>query len=149
MTPNNQKIEAIVIGASAGGIEALGKILPALSESFNLPIIIVLHLPQNQPSMLTEILSYRVKINVKEAEDNEIIKGGTIYFARPGKHLAIDENKKLALTDGSPVLHSRPSIDVLFKSAAKAYTTNVVGILLTGASDDGAMGLKKSMSLAE
>lgn len=137
------KIEAVVIGASAGGIDALEKILPALPESFPSPIIVVLHLPQNQPSHLAEIFEHKVKLKVKEAIEKENIKGGTIYFAPPGRHLVIENNKTFDLTTEEPVLFSRPSIDVLFKSAAEAYRENVVGILLTGASEDGAMGLKK------
>lgn len=138
-----EKIEAIVIGTSAGGIEALGKILSALPSSYHLPIIIVLHLPAGQPSFLSDIFKHKVKLKVKEAKEKESIKAGTIYFASPDHHLLINKNKEFARNLEGPVYFSRPSIDVLFKSAAEAYGASLVGVLLTGANEDGSMGLKK------
>ncbi|MDD4972714.1 MAG: chemotaxis protein CheB [Bacteriovorax sp.] len=142
MIPFTQKIEAVVIGTSAGGIEALEKILSVLSESYPLPIIIVLHLPAGKPSLLPEVFKHKVKLKVKEAAEKESIKPGIIYFAPPGHHLIIEKNKTFSLTLDEPILFSRPSIDVLFKSAAQTFGESLLGILLTGASEDGAMGLK-------
>lgn len=143
MIPNAKKIEAVVIGASAGGIEALKKILPALPKTYPLPIIIVLHIPAGEPSLLPEVFRDKIKLKVKEANDKETIEPGTIYFAPSSYHLLIEENKTFSLSIKEPVLFSRPSIDILFQSAAKAYGESLVGILLTGANKDGAMGLKK------
>lgn len=143
MIPFTKKIEAVVIGASAGGIEALKKILPALPESFPIPIIIVLHIPAEEPSLLAEVFKHKLKLQVKEANDKESIQAGTVYFAQSGHHLFIEENKTFSLNKEKPVHFSRPSIDVLFKSAADSYGESLVGILLTGANEDGAQGLKK------
>lgn len=143
MIPNPKKIEAVVIGASAGGIEALKQILPTLPETYNIPIIIVLHIPAGEPSLLPEVFEHKVKLPVKEATDKEIIKPGTIYFAPSSYHLLIEKNKTFSLSIKEPVLFSRPSIDVLFESASQAYSETLVGILLTGANKDGAEGLKK------
>lgn len=143
MTLFTKKIEAIVIGASAGGIKALKKILTPLPESYPLPIIIVLHIPPGEISLLPEIFSYKLKLKVKEAEEKDSINAGTVYFAPPGRHLLIKENKIFSLSIEDRVHFSRPSIDVLFKSAADSYGESLVGILLTGANQDGALGLKK------
>lgn len=141
MFTNN--IEAVVIGASAGGIEALDILLSALPETFSLPIIIVLHIPGGMPSLLTNIFESKVKLKVKEAVEKEYIEGGTIYFSPPGYHLLIEKDKTFSLSNEEPVRYSRPSIDILFESAADAYGDKLAGILLTGANEDGALGLKK------
>jgi two-component system chemotaxis response regulator CheB len=145
MTSNLKKEnwQAVVIGASSGGIKALGKILPALPASYSIPIIIVIHLPDDKPSLLTGVFRNKVKLKVKEADEKEEIVGGTIYFAPPGYHLLVEKNKTFSLSNEKAVLFSRPSIDVLFESAADTYGQGLVGILLTGANEDGALGLKK------
>ena len=136
-------MKAVVIGASAGGIEALLEILKGLPASYSLPIIIVLHIPNGQTTLLAEIFTQKVKLKVKMAEKNESLKHSTIYFAPPNHHLVIEKNKTLFLTTEEQVNYSRPSIDVLFESASVAYGSDVVGILLTGANKDGSLGLKK------
>lgn len=139
----NEHLQAVVIGASSGGIKALGKILPTLPASYSIPIIIVIHLPEDKPSLLTEVFRNKVKLRVKEADEKEQIVGGTIYFAPPGYHLLVEKDKTFSLSNEGTVLFSRPSIDVLFESAADTYGQGLVGILLTGANEDGALGLKK------
>lgn len=134
--------EAVVIGASAGALEALSTILPMLAEEFNLPIMIVVHVPPDRQSVLSELFVAKCQLAVKEAEDKEPIAGGTIYFAPPDYHLLVEKDKCLALSSDEPVLYSRPSIDVLFESAADAYGSGLVGIVLTGANQDGAKGLQ-------
>ena len=129
----------VVIGASAGGVEALGEILPRLAG--DLSIVAVVHLPPDKPSLLTSIFSPRCSLQVKEAEDKEPISSGTIYFAPPDYHVLIEENLHLALSLDEPVHHSRPSIDVLFHSAVDALGVNAKAVLLTGANRDGAAGL--------
>lgn len=134
---------AVVIGASAGALEALSVILPALPASFALPVFVVVHLPNNHKSILAEIFRAKCQVPVHEAEDKEIVTGGRIYFAPPDYHLLVETNYCLALSSDEPVRYSRPSIDVLFESAADAYGPALIAIVLTGANSDGAGGLKK------
>lgn len=134
--------EAIVIGASAGAVEALSRVLPPLAERYALPIMIVVHLPNDKRSVLVELFQAKCRMRVQEAEDKEPIEAGTIYFAPPDYHLLVEQDKTLSLSSDDPVLYSRPSIDVLFESAADAYGPGLLGIILTGANQDGANGLK-------
>jgi two-component system, chemotaxis family, protein-glutamate methylesterase/glutaminase len=134
--------EAIVIGASAGALEALSSLLPGLPADYRLPILVVVHLPPDKTSLLAELLRARCAIRVREAEDKEPIEPGVAYFAPPDYHLLVEQNKRLSLSDDEPVLFSRPSIDVLFESAADAYGGGLIGVVLTGANSDGANGLK-------
>jgi two-component system chemotaxis response regulator CheB len=132
---------AVVIGASAGAWDALSVILPALPQTFSLPVMIVVHLPPDRKSLLAELFAEKCSMDVAEAEDKEPILGGVIYFAPPDYHLLIEPNNTLSLSSDEPVLFSRPSIDVLFESAADAYGPALTAIVLTGASEDGARGL--------
>jgi two-component system chemotaxis response regulator CheB len=134
--------EAVVIGASAGALEALSSLLPGLPADYRLPILVVVHLPPDKTSLLAELLRVRCAIRVREAEDKEPIEPGVVYFAPPDYHLLVEEDKRLSLSDDEPVLFSRPSIDVLFESAADAYGGGLIGVVLTGANSDGANGLK-------
>jgi two-component system, chemotaxis family, protein-glutamate methylesterase/glutaminase len=135
------RIDAVVIGASAGGVEALTVLLPALSARLRPPVFIVLHLPRNRPSLLAEIFAKKCAVPVREAEDKEMVAAGTVYFAPNDYHLLVDQGPQLALSADDPVHHSRPSVDVLFESAADIYHDRLLGIILTGANDDGASGL--------
>jgi two-component system, chemotaxis family, protein-glutamate methylesterase/glutaminase len=135
------RIDAIVIGASAGGVEALSILLPALPAGLRTPLIIVLHLPRERPSLLAEIFARKCALKVKEAEDKMRVEPGTVYFAPPDYHLLLDEGPQLALSIDELVHFSRPSIDVLFESAADIYAERLMGIILTGANDDGTAGL--------
>jgi two-component system chemotaxis response regulator CheB len=135
------RVDAIVMGASAGGVDALMTLLPALSESFAVPIFIVLHLPRARPSLLADIFARKCRLTVCEAQDKEFVRPGTVYFAPPDYHLLIDEGPQLSLSTDELVHHSRPSIDVLFESAIDIYGARLLGIVLTGANDDGAEGL--------
>jgi two-component system chemotaxis response regulator CheB len=134
-------IEAIVIGASAGGVEALLSILGPLREGFALPIIVVLHLPDERRSQLADVFSRRVALPVLEACDKTPVEAGTLYFAAPGYHLSVEQDRSFSLSLEPRVHHSRPAIDYLFESAADAYGANLAAILLTGANRDGARGL--------
>jgi two-component system, chemotaxis family, protein-glutamate methylesterase/glutaminase len=135
------RIDAVVIGASAGGIEALTVLLPALSAALRPPVFIVLHLPRDRPSVLAEIFARKCAVPVREAQDKESVANGTVYFAPNNYHLLLDQGPQLALSADDPVHHSRPSIDVLFESAAEIYKERLLGIILTGANEDGASGL--------
>jgi len=134
--------QAVVIGASAGALEALSAILPALPADFRLPVMIVVHVPPDKPSVLATLFQAKSRIVVREAEDKEPIGGGTAYFAPPDYHLLVEADRHLALSCDETVLFSRPSIDVLFESAADAYGPGLVGVVLSGANHDGAAGLR-------
>jgi two-component system chemotaxis response regulator CheB len=134
--------EAIVIGASAGAFDALSVILPSLPPDFGLPVFIVVHVPPDKPSILAELFQAKCRVKVRQAEDKEPIDGGTAYFAPPDYHLLVETDRSLSLSNDEPVLWSRPSIDVLFESAADAYGPGLTAIVLTGANQDGAKGLK-------
>jgi two-component system, chemotaxis family, protein-glutamate methylesterase/glutaminase len=133
--------EAIVIGASAGGVQALSEVLPALPAGSRTAVFVVLHLPRDRPSLLVEVFSRKCALAVREAQDKEPVVPGTVYFAPANYHLLIDEGPQLALSADELVHHSRPSIDVLFESAAEVYRERLLGVILTGASEDGAAGL--------
>lgn len=139
--PADRPIDAIVIGTSAGGVEALSVLLPALPANLRVPVLIVLHLPRDRPSRLVEIFAPKCALSVQEAEDKAPAAPGTVYFAPPDYHLLLDPGPCLALSADEPVNFSRPSIDVLFESAADVYGKGVAAIILTGASQDGALGL--------
>jgi two-component system, chemotaxis family, protein-glutamate methylesterase/glutaminase len=134
--------EAVVIGASAGALEALSVILPALPAGFRLPLIVVVHVPPDKRSMLAELFQAKCRISVREAEDKEPITPGTVYFAPSDYHLLVETEKSLSLSSDEPVLFSRPSIDVLFESAADAYGSALIAVILTGANQDGAKGMR-------
>lgn len=142
-TATERRIEAVVIGASAGGVTALLTLLTGLPETFRLPIVAVLHLPDDRDSLLVEIFQHRLPIAVREAADKESIAPATLYFAAPGYHLSVEMDRTFSLSCEAPVNYSRPSIDVLMESAADAYGASLAGILLTGANFDGAAGLAK------
>jgi two-component system chemotaxis response regulator CheB len=134
-------IDAVVIGTSTGGIETLLQLLPALERPSRAAYVVVIHLPRQRPSLLTEVFAPRCALPVVEAEDKAPVEAGTVYFAPPDYHLLLDQGPSLALSVDDPVLFSRPSIDVLFQSAADLYAERALGIVLTGASEDGARGL--------
>jgi two-component system, chemotaxis family, protein-glutamate methylesterase/glutaminase len=136
------RTEAVVIGASAGGVQALCEVLPALPAGLKAAVFAVLHLPRDRPSLLVEVFSRKCALSVCEAEDKEPVAPGTVYFAPANYHLLIDPGPQLALSADELVHHSRPSIDVLFESAAEVYRDRLLGIILTGASEDGAAGLE-------
>jgi two-component system, chemotaxis family, protein-glutamate methylesterase/glutaminase len=134
--------EAVVIGASAGALDALSTILPALPAAYALPVMVVVHLPPDKHSILVDLLQTKCAIRIREAGDKEPILAGNVYLAPPDYHLLVETGRTLALSSGEPVLYSRPSIDVLFETAADAYGAGLIGIVLTGANKDGAKGLK-------
>jgi two-component system chemotaxis response regulator CheB len=135
------KREAVVIGGSAGSIQALLHLLPALGPNPRLPIVIVVHLPPRRASLLPELFSDRCSLLVREPCDKEPVLPG-IWFAPPDYHLLIEKGRTFSLSLDDPHLHSRPSIDALFESAADSYGSSLVGIVLTGASRDGARGAR-------
>jgi two-component system, chemotaxis family, protein-glutamate methylesterase/glutaminase len=134
--------EAAVLGVSAGGMHALKTILSALPATFSLAIAIVQHTSAQSDGFLAEHLNRCSMIRVKEAEDKEILSRGTAYLAPAGYHLLIEPDKSFSLSVDDKVNFSRPSIDLLFESAAEAFGEALIGVVLTGANADGALGLK-------
>jgi two-component system chemotaxis response regulator CheB len=136
------RVDAVVIGGSAGGIEALGQILPALPATLPVPVAVVVHLPQERPSLLVNVFAPKCRCDVREAQDKEPFCAGTVYFAPPGYHLLIEDGRHLALSADPAVTFSRPSIDVLFESAADVFQRRLAAVILSGANDDGAEGVR-------
>ena len=132
---------AIVIGASAGGVTVLRDLLPRLPATLDATVLVVMHVPPDRPSLLGEIFRRLCAVRVVEAEDKAPAEPGTIVFAPPDYHLMVDAGPSLALSVDEPVQWSRPAIDVLFETAADVYGPALTGIVLTGASHDGAAGL--------
>lgn len=135
--------EAVVIGVSAGGMEALATIIPGLCASFSLPVVVAQHVAEGSGSYLAEYLDERSLLTVREAEEKEALCPGTVYLAPPGYHLLIERDRSFSLSADPRVNFSCPSIDVLFESAADAYGPSLIGIVLTGANSDGSHGLAK------
>ena len=133
---------AVVIGGSAGALEVLRAIVRELPSSLASAVVIVIHLPSHS-SGLAELLGADTTLTVKQAEDKEPLSAGTIYIAPPSYHLLIETNGAFALSVDAPVHFSRPAIDVLFETARDVYGANLVGVLLSGASEDGAAGLQE------
>ena len=134
-------VDLIVIGGSAGAIEVLRQVLTRLTTKFSPSVAIVIHLPAEGPNVLHEILAGAGTPPMKVAEDKEPIAPGTIYFAPTDYHLLVESGRTFALSIDPRVHFARPSIDVLFESAAQVYAERLVGVLLSGASSDGAAGL--------
>lgn len=133
---------AIVMGVSMGGVDALGILLGGLPGDFPLPLLIVHHTAPDSESTLAGMLNGRCALRVKEADEEESITPGTAYLAPPNYHLLVDKGGTLALSVDAPVNFARPSVDVLFESAANAFGPALIGVILTGAGSDGAQGLK-------
>ena len=143
-----RSLRAIALGASAGGVEALSQLLPALPARLAVPVLVALHLPRDRPSLLVDIFGRRCTLPVQEAVDKLPVAAGTVLFAPPDYHLLVDAGAQphaeahVVLSVDPPVHYSRPSIDVLFESAAEVYGEALLAILLTGANQDGAQGLQ-------
>ncbi len=132
--------EIIVVGASAGGVEALIKLVRGLSKDLQASVFIVLHLPAQGPSVLPNILNHASILNAQHAIDQQKIEMGKIYIAPPDHHLLVEQGL-MRVVGGPKENRHRPAIDALFRSAAIAYGAQVVGVVLTGALDDGTAGL--------
>ncbi|MDF2154536.1 chemotaxis protein CheB [Vibrio sp. CAU 1672] len=139
----NVAYRAVVIGASAGGLAAMETVLTKLKPGFCLPVLLVQHISPNVESYLAAHFSKRSSLKVKEGEDKEPIRRGELYIAPPNYHMLVEVDGSIALSIDAPVNYSRPSIDVLFESASDYYGHQLIGIVLTGANSDGALGLKK------
>ena len=137
------KYKAIVIGVSTGGLDALREILINLDENFSIPVLIVQHLHAQSDNYFANYLNKLTHLSVKEADEKEHIQSKTVYLAPPNYHLIVEDDKTISLSTDERVNYCRPSIDVLFESAADVYGSNLIGIILTGANSDGANGMLK------
>ena len=140
---NGRAVAAVAIGVSTGGVSALKLVLGALSADFPAPILVVTHITPDSDDGLAVLLDTFSSIRVKEADDREIMTPGTVYLAPANYHLLVERGGALALSIDPPVNYARPSVDVLFESAAEVYGSGLIGIILTGAGFDGSKGLVK------
>jgi two-component system, chemotaxis family, protein-glutamate methylesterase/glutaminase len=134
-------VGAVVIGGSSGGVEALGRIVPALGPELAVPLIVVLHQPASRPSLLAQIFRERCAAPVREAEDKLTLEPG-VWFAPPGYHLYVEAERTFALSVDASEHFVRPAVDVLFDSAAQTFGARLAALVLTGANDDGALGAR-------
>ncbi len=132
--------EAVLIAGSAGAVDALRQLLPAVPKDARIPVVVVVHLPPNRPSLLPELFAPRCAARVREPQDKEPVSAGTIWFAPSNYHLLLERDRTFSLSVDAPVNFSRPSIDVLFESAADAFGSTLCAVLLTGANQDGSLG---------
>lgn len=136
----------VVVGASWGGLNALSRLVADVDASFPMPIAIVQHRSKESDHLLAHLLQDRTTLRVKEVEDKDPIAPGSVYVAPPDYHLLVDQledGPHFSLSVDPPVRYSRPSIDVAFVAAADAFAARVVGVVLTGANEDGALGLRR------
>lgn len=136
-----ERFHAIVVGGSAGAMEALLLLLPAIARDVQATVIVVLHMQRDRESLLTEVFSRRCALPVHEAQHGAPLEPGTIVFAPPNYHLLVDTGPRLCLSVDEPLHFSRPAIDVLFETAADQFGDRLIGVLLSGANADGAAGL--------
>jgi two-component system chemotaxis response regulator CheB len=141
--PDKGRYKCIVIGVSAGGMHALSTIIPALPAKFPLPVIVIQHLSPHSDNYTTLHLDKISRVRVKEVDEKEKIMPGIVYMGPPNYHVLVEEDETFSLSVEGRINWARPSIDVLFESAADVYGPDLIGIILTGANNDGSKGLKK------
>ncbi len=139
--------EALVIGASAGGMQALASIFAQFSADYTLAVLVVQHRHKASDDFLSKYFDDLCLLQVLEAEDKMKVQAGVVYIAPPDYHLLVEMDKTLSLSVDPPVNYSRPSVDVLFETAAEAYGKSLVGVVLTGANSDGSRGLARIQQL--
>ena len=132
---------AVAIGASAGGVTALRALLSALPNDFPAPIAVVQHVASESRADVALVYGGGGGVGAREGEDKASLRPGEAVFAPPGYHMLIESDGSIALSVEEPVRHSRPSIDVMFESVARAYGPRAIAVLLTGANEDGAAGI--------
>ncbi|MGA9771401.1 MAG: chemotaxis protein CheB [Blastocatellia bacterium] len=140
--PSVDAFEIVAIAASAGGLNALSHVLSALPKGFPAAIVVVQHLDPRHKSLLSHIMSRRTPLSVKEAQDTDSISKGTVLIAPPDKHLLVNADGTISLTQTRLVHFVRPSADLLFESVAASYGEKAIAVVLTGSGSDGATGVK-------
>ncbi len=141
-SPNTFQHQVVVIGVSAGGMSALENIFSKLDRNCCLAFIVVQHVSPDSDDFLAKYLNEKSKLIVKQADEKETIQEGRVYLAPPNYHLLIEEDKTFSLTVDKKINHARPSIDLMFETAAYVYESSLIGIILTGANSDGSQGMK-------
>lgn len=141
ITDKIKRAEILVIGGSAGSFNHMQHLVSILPAGFLMPVVIVIHRGRQYKSILEGLFQQRSEVKVKEAGDKEPLEPGNVYIAPAGYHLLVEQNRSLSLDVSEPLWYSRPSIDVLFESAADSYGNRAMGILFSGANEDGAKGL--------
>lgn len=132
--------QALLVGGSAGAVEALNQLLPVVPEDARVPVLVIVHLPPNRASLLPEVFAPRCRAKVLEPEDKQAMTAGTIWFAPANYHLLLEADRSFAFSTDLPVNFSRPSLDVTFESAADVFGESLCCIVLTGANEDGSRG---------
>ena len=139
MTPG---FDIVALAASAGGLKALTDVLAALPPDFPAPLVVVQHLDPRHRSLMAEILGRRTRLNVREARDGDRLERGIAYIAPPNRHMLVNPDGTLSLSQSELVHFVRPSADLLFESAAASYRERAIAVVLSGSGRDGAMGVK-------
>ncbi len=134
--------DVVALAASAGGLSALSSVLGALPAGFPAIMVVVQHLDPRHRSLMADILNRRTPLQVKQAEDGDLLKPATIYIAPPNRHLLVNKNKTLSLSQSELVHFVRPSADLLFESVAASFQERAIAVVLTGTGSDGNMGVK-------
>ena len=134
--------DIVALAASAGGLSALSKVLGALPPGFPAIMVVVQHLDPRHRSLMADILNRRTPLQVKQAEDGDLLKPATIYIAPPNRHLLVNKNRTLSLSQSELVHFVRPSADLLFESVAASFQERAIAVVLTGTGSDGNMGVK-------
>lgn len=134
--------DIVALAASAGGLNALSQVLSQLPADFPAPILIVQHLDPRHRSLMAEILSRRTPLQVKQAEEGDSLTAGIVYIAPPNRHLLVNPDRTLSLSQSELVHFLRPSADLMFDSVAASHKNRAIAVVLTGTGKDGAMGVQ-------
>ncbi|CAN7671775.1 chemotaxis protein CheB [Pseudoduganella sp. LjRoot289] len=143
MKQHRLRYRAVVLGVSMGGVDALKRVLPLLPAAFPLPLLVVIHVSPGSGDGLARLLDTLCQLRVKEADEGDLPQAGTVYMAPANYHLLVERDGSLGLSTDPPVSFARPSVDVLFESAAACHGKALVGVVLTGAGADGAAGIAR------
>ena len=136
-----QDFEIVAMAASAGGLTALGHVLSRLPADFTAAIVVVQHLDPRHRSLMAEILDKRTSLEVRQAQEGDLLRPGTVYIAPPDHHLLVNSDGRLSLSRSELVHFVRPSADLLFESVAASYQERAIAVVLTGTGSDGSMGV--------
>jgi two-component system chemotaxis response regulator CheB len=134
--------DIVALAASAGGLAALSQVLSGLPAEFAPAVVVVQHLDPRHRSLMVDILSRRTSLPTKEAQEGERVRRGTVFIAPPNRHLLVNRDETLSLSQSELVHFVRPSADLLFESVAASYGDRVIAVVLSGSGSDGAMGLQ-------
>lgn len=139
--PSQGNFDVVALASSAGGLNALSKVLAELPADFSAAVVIVQHLAPQHRSHMADILDRRTPLPVKEAEEGEALHAGTVFIAPPNRHLLVNPDGTLSLSQAKLVHFVRPSADLLFESVAASFKSRAIAVILTGMGTDGAPGL--------